>query len=296
MIYKSFKRLSKLRISQLRELEKKSMAVDQVSYAVFTDAEFNFTSVEPAFFFAFEGSRMVGAVTLFLPGDESAEISALVDPEFRKKGVFKALLKQAKATIKRLKCRRILLVSTPGIPATEAVLKRLKFKLDSSEYKMLLRENTFTATVANSGSRPGTAPAPALVPVTKKDVHELARMDAEFFDTDIEFSTAWVENLLTDDNVHMYMLRVGNTNVGSGFYSLAENSCSIFGIGILPEYRGQGYGRNLMTLLLASAPKGLPVSLQVSSRNAIAFSLYQSLGFEITAQQDFYSKDAKGTG
>ncbi len=288
MIYKAFKRLSELRVRQLRELEQACLKKDSVFYSVFSDPMYNFTSTEPAFFFALSGDRMVGAVTLFLPGDGSAEISALVAPEYRKQGIFKALLKQAHLTLKSLKCNQVLLAVTPGISATDAVLKKMKCKLDTSEYMMLLPKNTYTGTVTDACVKSRNDCRPMLVAATKKDIPELAQMNVDFFDNDYEFAIDTIEGFMEEELVHKYLLRVGKTNVGCGFFCLSKDCCSLFGIGVKSEFRGKGYGKALMALLLSAAPSNLPVVLHVSSHNAAAFSIYRSLGFEITAQQDFY--------
>jgi GNAT superfamily N-acetyltransferase len=51
-------------------------------------------------------------------------------------------------------------------------------------------------------------------------------------------------------------------------------------IALLPQFRGQGLGRRLVAGLIEDAnAAGLPLRLHVSRTNAVAFRLYQSLGF-----------------
>ena len=51
------------------------------------------------------------------------------------------------------------------------------------------------------------------------------------------------------------------------------------GFGILPGFRGQGLAKAALSRILADCPAGGRLFLQVSTENAPAFSLYQSMGF-----------------
>ncbi len=56
-------------------------------------------------------------------------------------------------------------------------------------------------------------------------------------------------------------------------------------IAVLPEYRGQGIGTQLLTHLLTSAFSEAPISLSVSVDNP-AVRLYKRFGFEIVSRND----------
>ena len=59
--------------------------------------------------------------------------------------------------------------------------------------------------------------------------------------------------------------------------------CGSLGIGLLPEFRGKGIGRQLMQRAIEAAfAFGLTrIELAVRERNANAIALYKSLGFEV---------------
>ncbi len=64
-------------------------------------------------------------------------------------------------------------------------------------------------------------------------------------------------------------------------YGYVDDETPELSIAILPEYRGQGVGTQLLTHLLEAATGKYPaVSLSVHQNNP-AFNLYQRLGFEI---------------
>lgn len=301
MVIKAFKRLSPLRINQLKDLENICKEADQTLCDVFCEPSLNFTHEFPAFFYALSGGKLLGCLTLFLPGDGSAEISALVHPQAREQGVFSSLFTEARKTIKALGCTKVLLVCVPGIPATTGVLKKIGAKHASTEYKMSLNNQKCSKAAARSSKRTASpvgkttaksAKAPVLLPATREDLPDIAKMDALFFDSDYYSSLNWLDALFPLENTNIYKLVLGKKTIGTGAYVLEGDSCSVFGIGLLPEYRGQGYGRLLMEQLLSKAPAGKPVVLQVSDMNAVAFSLYKKLGFTVTAEQQFWNIDA----
>ena len=286
MIIRAFKRLSELRKSQIKSLESACTAADSFVCPVFCDPSLNFTRSVPAFFFATVGNRAVGVLSLFLPGDGSAEISALVHPAYRRKGVFTALLTEAGKTIKQLRCAKILIVSYPGCPACDEVLKNLRAKYHSSEFKMYLPKAAGvncpkTSALCGSGT-------PLLRPITHADFPVVSPLLADFFDTDEESAGIWVETILAQHKEAFFKYMLGETCIGTAGFIDEGGCCSIFGIGIAREYRGKGYGKQLMCDLLALMPGESSVVLQVSDKNAAALSLYQKLGFSITATTRYH--------
>ena len=63
-------------------------------------------------------------------------------------------------------------------------------------------------------------------------------------------------------------------------------------LGVDPDYRGQGIGRELMMAGLARLRnRGLNVAeLTVDSQNKVACALYKSIGFEVRANSFWYEK------
>lgn len=61
--------------------------------------------------------------------------------------------------------------------------------------------------------------------------------------------------------------------------------CGSLGMGVLPEYRGKGIGRQLLQACISkAATKGITrIELEVRADNERAIALYKALGFEIEA-------------
>ena len=68
-------------------------------------------------------------------------------------------------------------------------------------------------------------------------------------------------------------------------YGYVDDHIPELSIAVLPEFRGQGTGTQLLTRLLASAYGQSPISLSVSAENP-ALRLYKRFGFEVISQDN----------
>ena len=68
-------------------------------------------------------------------------------------------------------------------------------------------------------------------------------------------------------------------------YGYVDDTIPELSIAVLPTYRGQGIGTQLLTHLVASECGRSPISLSVSVDNP-AMRLYERFGFEVVSQSD----------
>jgi ribosomal protein S18 acetylase RimI-like enzyme len=64
----------------------------------------------------------------------------------------------------------------------------------------------------------------------------------------------------------------------------------VFGVAILPDFRGRGYGRAMLDAVLKRhfQQSGAPVILEVAVKNDGALTLYKSCGFAEITIYDYY--------
>ena len=101
----------------------------------------------------------------------------------------------------------------------------------------------------------------------------------------IEKTIAFIEENIKDDNAH-FVVVVDDKVVGWCDVCPLNNRpttthVGVLGVGLLPEFRGKGIGRELMQKTIAKAKaKGLTrIELTVREKNLNAIALYKKLGF-----------------
>lgn len=68
-------------------------------------------------------------------------------------------------------------------------------------------------------------------------------------------------------------------------YGYVDDETVELSMSVLPDYRGQGIGTQLLTHLFASECGRSPISLSVSADNP-AMRLYERFGFEVVSKSD----------
>ena len=121
----------------------------------------------------------------------------------------------------------------------------------------------------------------------------LAHITAVSFGMDekeINWYTAQVMDA-SDRRYYVATLGDSNTYIGKIDVSLNKHEASIYGFGVLPEYRGRGYGRQMLVQTIQDilATGQHHIVLEVATENKNALSLYQSCGFRETGSYDYYS-------
>lgn len=297
LLFKELKRLLPLHKENLTALESVCRAKDGTVSSVCSSTEFNCRRDIPVFFLAMDGTKLVGYLSVFLPEETSAEINVLIHPDYRRQGIFTALLQRAKTALSAVGTKEFIFVCEPSATDSTAAMLAMQAEKRSSEYRMLLESSSASAlSPCNTGasSRLTVSDTPGkLLEATPDDLPLLGKMNALFFETSEEMGELFAEDSYYTPGITVYKYVITDEHkktvpIGTVCFYEEEHSGNIFGLGILPEYRGHGYGKDLLSALLTRIPADKKIYLQVSGRNAAAFQLYQKTGFKITAQQDFW--------
>ena len=111
----------------------------------------------------------------------------------------------------------------------------------------------------------------------------------------ILYGNEWIEFIMPEyeekNNIITYLIKVDNKIIGRIKVSKSLNSAFISGFGILPEYRGKGYGKSalLETLNNLHNEKVYDVQLDVEIRNKRALNLYKNCGFKEQSVMNYYN-------
>ncbi|WP_052350423.1 GNAT family N-acetyltransferase [Paenibacillus gorillae] len=132
---------------------------------------------------------------------------------------------------------------------------------------------------------------------TNADAWEIHKQNAIYFgDKLAEVETSdLVEGMIQPEEeekrgLTIYLAEEDEQVIGKVHLQLSPGIGGIYGLGVLPEYRGKGYGRAILLRAidkLKEANAG-DIMLQVAVENGNALRLYQSCGFVETSTMDYY--------
>jgi len=229
-------------------------------------------------FMYYDGNDIIGYIGICQFGSDTVEVNGMVHPDYRRKGVFKKLFSYVKYEWISRNSQNVLLLSDSNSISGIQFIKDNSTIYDHSEYEMFLKQdvqqnsNIYTVKLRNA---------------TIKDSKEIARQNSIYFDTEYNGE----DFPLDEDNVSLiYIAEVNNEVVGKVHLEINDEVGGIYGLGVLPEYRSNGYARQILSISINKLKeKGTrEIMLQVSVTNRNALNLYKSCGFEETSTMDYY--------
>ncbi len=279
----------------IRELEALCKAYDNLTGSLFLSGELNLYEALPCFFLLYEDNELCAFLSIFVPSENEAEISVCTHPDKRKRGFATSLLCKAADLLLEYDIHDMIFPVEPDA-TTAAVsflpmLKKFNAKLINSEYLM---------TYDNSDSAPfitgKDSPYKLVAADSPSGLDLMAFIHHRAFETDYAESETFIQELLMDNSVKAYTLydKSSDQIAGCCFLDISPNRLIVLGVCIDPAMQGRGLGRLMITRLLeqcAADFRNIPVSLQVNGHNRAAKHLYESLGFKITSQFDYYIAD-----
>jgi ribosomal protein S18 acetylase RimI-like enzyme len=226
------------------------------------------------FMYFVEGNLVSYLAISSFGGSNIAEINGVTHPEYRRKGLFRKLFELALEECEKRKFDKVLLLtdgnSSSGVQFVASVSGDYSF----SEYRMKYLNK---APIENPN-------VVKLRKASRSDGTEIARQNAIFFNHSDECE------LPAEDLYKTYMIERNETVIGKIMISYSEHSAFISGFGILPDSRGNGYGKAALkeALRLINENNIYDVELDVECKNNTALNLYTACGFEELSVMNYY--------
>ncbi|MDR3587661.1 MAG: GNAT family N-acetyltransferase [Desulfosporosinus sp.] len=283
MIIKSYNRLSEKTINEVIILEEGCKEHDNLQGSVFLDTSLNFNHHIKSIFLLYENDNLISMLSMFIPTQQEAEVSAYTSPEYRQEGYFKALLAKAVAELRKYEIPTILFVCESQSSSGKQVIADLNTEYDHTEYFMRADKKNYEA-------RDGYCLE--LIKPDMKNLDKLIDTSMKTFNDTYEDAKILIENCYRLKNREQYLAVLNDQVIGLGSVNLEGDEGSIFGFGIVPAYRGQGYGTELLHLIVASLWRRgkTEITLEVNSENEHALELYKKSGFQIEVAYEYYRK------
>ena len=289
MIEKKSGILTKNIIKQLRKIENICKKYDNIIRDINLDSSMNFNQdMNHTFLYYNENKIFVGFLYMFVPTSEEAEVQGYILPKYRNRGYFKELLKEAEAELKVYGVRDILFVCEFNPKSAKVDLEGINASYEFTEYSMEYvgsKKDNHDIEISDI----------EVLEANKEDLEELVNVSKKSFDESVEEARGYITKSLEASNRVQYKALYNGKYIGlAGVYSEREEA-TIFGLGILPEYRGKGFGKQLLKLILKELEnKHLEeILIDVDSNNEVAFKLYKQMGFDIEVAFDYFRKEIR---
>ncbi|MEE9451903.1 MAG: GNAT family N-acetyltransferase, partial [Gammaproteobacteria bacterium] len=268
----------------LRELVQSCIAEDKTIPKIYWNIIKEEREIANDLFF-YRDDRLIGYLTGFLFAQREIEISACIHPDYRQKGIFKALYNMVKSRILPFTPVSYFLFPCPrGNDITKQCITSWGAKHFRTEYYMgyspKLRKKTpeqYEITLRRA---------------TLDDVDLLARIDNVSFSTKFETMQKRFQEIIPAKNRKAWLAYVDDRCVGKIHTRFDDDRILIHEFCIMQEARRKGYGAQVLQQtvdILSNA--GQKVGLDVEADNENAVHLYLANGFEIVQAYDYHRLD-----
>ncbi|WP_313802598.1 GNAT family N-acetyltransferase [Cytobacillus sp.] len=231
-------------------------------------------------FFHYEDGKLVGFLGLYGFGNK-VEVCGMVAPDYRRRGIFTQLYRNAHNVLKERGIQHILL-NTPSISTSgKAFLQSIPCSYSFSEHQMKWgnMDLSYQEDVV-------------LRPSTSDDFETEVQLDVQCFHFEEKDARDYNERIKRDNTDQFYIIESKEMPVGKMRVSHTDGEAWIYGFAIFPEYQGKGIGRKALTnTILREQIEGFPIFLEVEAKNAHALKLYESCGFKAYHSQDYYQTE-----
>jgi len=239
-------------------------------------------------FMYYDGDRLIGYIGICHFGGAAIEVNGMVHPEYRRRGIFRKLFSLVKDEWEKRELREMLLLSDAGSEAGQGFIRSVQAGYDHSEYEMYLRGNV-------GGSLPEVRVV--LRKADNSDSREITRQNAIYFDSEPGEVAVILPEEEEKCGMLIYMAETNGRTIGKVHLETGGDVYGIYGLGVLPEYRRSGYGREILNraVEILRGAGGREIMLQVAATNRNALHLYKSCGFVETSTMDYYKLSKRGS-
>lgn len=299
--------LTDKQLKDIKYLETLCTKADNISFGLFTEPELNEYPDMPCFFMIYDDEKagFLAFLSLFVPGDGTAEVSACTHPMHRQKGLFGTLYKKACEVAIKFDIESLIFANSPAQPSALKVFTKYGANLENTEY-LLQYECPGEHTVSSSNPN-----SPAidiadnitefsnvyhLTPATPDELSAHTDIFAVAFGYPHEAAKEFIDDVLSSDSevkVFSFIDTSTDSIIGCCFAEISDSQVMPFGICIHPDFQGQKLGQYMFSLLIKDylLQYEKPILLQVSGSNENALHIYRKLGFKTASQVDYYRID-----
>jgi len=217
-------------------------------------------------FLYYADGKLVGFLPIFIFDPKVAEASGMVDPAYRRQGIFTQLDQAARTHARERGAARYLYMVERGSDSGKGYVTAAGAIAQHSEYAMML-----------------AAPQPVQVRhssmqlrrATADDAAAMTRILAGAFTEDEEHPERFAQAMANHPSHHWYVASDDGDILGVLNVQSFNGEAGIYGFAVAPDSQGKGYGRQILgqtiATILAEEPRR--ITLEVATENANALGL-----------------------
>jgi ribosomal protein S18 acetylase RimI-like enzyme len=246
-------------------------------------------------FLYYKNNVLIGFLGLYSFSSKEAEISGMVHPHYRRRGVFRELTDAAVIACRRRSIPKLIFICPRSSSTGKAFLDALGADYSFSEYRMEMTEDLESPAQTASettASQAGTSlEGIRLREAGHLDTELLVRLNMSGFPMSEQDVREYIAISLKSKGEKTYIAELGEEPIGKIGVQLSEVAGFIYGFSVLAEYRGKGYGRQILAKTIQSMRSMEPdaqIALEVAVENERALGLYKSCGFQAVTAYDYH--------
>ncbi|WP_419155155.1 GNAT family N-acetyltransferase [Weissella minor] len=277
MQIEQFTQLTQSQIEDIHLLSQVVHTYDHTHKDAYLSNQYNHFPEMPTFVLGYENESLIGFAMLYADGDidEIVEISLMVHPSARRKGIGTAIKQRAFEILTEFGYHKVqYLTERAFLVANPDFLMKNQLVVDAEfEYQMRFEKEPVSVE-----SKMGIG----IRRMQQADVVQLVPpyMNA-FPDSTAHAAEQYLQESLDDTSIETYVLLYEDQPIG---YCAVDNGgyYYIFGLFVDADYRNRGFGAQFMQLIMRELylQEAKPFVIGVEGDNNQAHHLYQKLGFE----------------
>ncbi|MEG0772713.1 GNAT family N-acetyltransferase [Clostridium sp.] len=232
-------------------------------------------------FLYYDKDMLIGYIGICEFGRGIMEVNGMVHPGYRRRGVFKRLFSLVKDEWHKRESKKMFLLSDNDSVTGLEFIKSTGASHAHSEYEMFLKNDEHQRLIAKNV---------VLRKATNEDGREIAWQNSIYFNMKFNEADILMPEEEEKCGSYIYMAEVNNKIIGKVHLEISDGVGGIFGLGVLPEYRKKGYGREILVGAIEKLKEkgSKELMLQVEAKNSNALNLYKSCGFQETSTMNYY--------
>lgn len=238
-------------------------------------------------FLFYERNVLLGSLLLDRYHSDIKEVTGMVHPDFRRRGIFRTLLAAAGRECRSRGINRLLFPCETTSLSGQAFLRHQGARREFAEHRLVLQH--FQPRLYYDDHL-------HVREALRADLAELSLVVAADFSGDRQAARQHLLRAFERPNQRFYLAAYRGEGadyaepVGVVRVEEVPTELGVYGFFVHPRYRGRGHGRQLLeeTIAIARKHSHKPVILEVDIQNLVAFNLYRSLGFVVERTYEYY--------